>query len=111
MATPRTVLLAAHDVRRAASRIAHDAVERDRGRARPPGGGGRARRGRARGEGGGGRMKPPERPTPTPTRVEGARPLRWQRRHVLDTDDWSGAEIEAVLETTGAMIGILQRPV
>jgi aspartate carbamoyltransferase catalytic subunit len=36
---------------------------------------------------------------------------RWTRRHVLDTDDWSRGEIEAVLQTTGAMVEILQRPV
>ncbi|HKW77521.1 MAG TPA: aspartate carbamoyltransferase catalytic subunit [Candidatus Limnocylindria bacterium] len=37
--------------------------------------------------------------------------FRWTRRDVLDTDDWSRAEIEAVLETTGAMIEILHRPI
>src|SRR6266850_2886584 len=37
--------------------------------------------------------------------------MKWSRRHVLDTDDWSREEIEAVLETTGAMVEILQRPV
>jgi aspartate carbamoyltransferase catalytic subunit len=36
---------------------------------------------------------------------------RWTRRHVLELNDWSRGEIEAVLETTGAMIEILQRPV
>src|SRR4051812_15608614 len=36
---------------------------------------------------------------------------RWTRRHVLDTDDWRRDEIEAVLETAGAMVEILQRPV
>jgi aspartate carbamoyltransferase catalytic subunit len=36
---------------------------------------------------------------------------RWTRRHVLDTDDWSRDEIEAVLQTTGAMVEILERPV
>jgi len=36
---------------------------------------------------------------------------RWTRRHVLDTDDWSRGEIEAVLQTTGAMVEILERPV
>ena len=39
------------------------------------------------------------------------RGARWTRRHVLDTNDWSRGEIEAVLETTGAMVEILQRPV
>ncbi len=37
--------------------------------------------------------------------------MRWVRRHVLDTDDWSREEIEAVLETTGAMVEVLSRPV
>jgi aspartate carbamoyltransferase catalytic subunit len=43
--------------------------------------------------------------------VQHAKAARWTRRHVLDTDDWSRAEIEAVLETTGAMVEILKRPV
>ncbi|HUQ42200.1 MAG TPA: aspartate carbamoyltransferase catalytic subunit [Candidatus Limnocylindrales bacterium] len=37
--------------------------------------------------------------------------MRWSRRHVLETNDWSRDEIEAVLETAGAMVEILQRPV
>jgi len=37
--------------------------------------------------------------------------MRWSRRHVLDTDDWSKDEIEAVLGTTGAMVEVLSRPV
>src|SRR5216117_3879552 len=37
--------------------------------------------------------------------------MRWSRRHILDTDDWSTGEIEAVLNTTGAMVEILSRPV
>ena len=37
--------------------------------------------------------------------------MRWSRRHVLDTDDWSTEEIEAVLGTTGAMVEVLSRPV
>src|SRR5256714_11799654 len=37
--------------------------------------------------------------------------MKWSRRHVLDTDDWSREEIEAVLETTGAMVEVLKRPV
>lgn len=37
--------------------------------------------------------------------------MRWSRRHVLDTDDWSRDEIEAVLGTTGAMLEVLSRPV
>jgi aspartate carbamoyltransferase catalytic subunit len=40
-----------------------------------------------------------------------AKPFKWSRRHVLDTDDWSVDEIEAVLGTTGAMIEVLSRPV
>src|SRR5207237_8200704 len=35
----------------------------------------------------------------------------WNRRHVLDTDDWSRDEIETVLDQTRAMIEILQRPI
>src|SRR3979411_1588655 len=38
------------------------------------------------------------------------KPFKWSRRHVLDTDDWSVEEIEAVLGTTGAMIEVLSRP-
>ncbi len=42
----------------------------------------------------------------------GTRPeISWTRRHVLDTDDWSRAEIELVLETTGAMREVLSRPI
>ena len=37
--------------------------------------------------------------------------MKWSRRHVLDTNDWARDEIEAVLETSGAMVEILQRPV
>ena len=37
--------------------------------------------------------------------------MKWARRHVLDTDDWSVEEIEAVLATTGAMVEVLSRPV
>jgi len=37
--------------------------------------------------------------------------MKWNRRHVLDTDDWSRDEIEAVLDQTRAMIEILQRPI
>src|SRR5258705_9532537 len=37
--------------------------------------------------------------------------MKWARRHVLDTDDWSREEIDAVLETTGAMVEILKRPI
>lgn len=35
----------------------------------------------------------------------------WQHRHVLDVDDFSRAEIELVMETTGAMREILSRPI
>lgn len=45
------------------------------------------------------------------TLVGDPRTLRWSRRHVLDTDDWSRDEIEAVLSTTGAMVEILERPI
>src|SRR5437867_8366683 len=37
--------------------------------------------------------------------------MRWTRRHVLDTDDWSWEEIEAVLDQTRAMTEILRRPI
>jgi aspartate carbamoyltransferase catalytic subunit len=37
--------------------------------------------------------------------------MKWSRRHVLDTDDWSRDEIEAVLDQTRAMSEILQRPI
>jgi aspartate carbamoyltransferase catalytic subunit len=38
-------------------------------------------------------------------------PLRPARRHVLDLDDFSEQEIEAVLETAAAMKAVLQRPI
>ena len=44
-------------------------------------------------------------------REAAAPPFKWSRRHVLDTDDWSRDEIEAVLGTTGAMLEVLSRPV
>lgn len=47
----------------------------------------------------------------TEPRTLETKPLRWTRRHVLDTDDWSRAEIERVLETTGAMREVLSRPI
>jgi aspartate carbamoyltransferase catalytic subunit len=37
--------------------------------------------------------------------------MKWSRRHVLDTDDWSRDEIETVLDQTRAMIEILERPI
>jgi aspartate carbamoyltransferase catalytic subunit len=37
--------------------------------------------------------------------------MKWSRRHVLDTDDWSRDEIETVLDQTRAMTEILQRPI
>src|SRR6266566_748466 len=37
--------------------------------------------------------------------------MKWSRRHVLDTDDWSRDEIETVLDQSRAMIEILQRPI
>jgi aspartate carbamoyltransferase catalytic subunit len=36
---------------------------------------------------------------------------RWGRRHILDTDDWSRAEIETVLDLTRAMVEVLSRPI
>ncbi len=35
----------------------------------------------------------------------------WQRRHILDLDDFAPAEIELVLETTDAMKEVLSRPI
>src|SRR5437867_12652866 len=37
--------------------------------------------------------------------------MRWTRRHVLDTDDWSWEEIEAVLDQTRVMSEIVKRPI
>src|SRR5256712_7891936 len=37
--------------------------------------------------------------------------MRWTRRHVLDTDDWSRDEIETVLDQARAMVEILSRPI
>ncbi|HEY8657293.1 MAG TPA: aspartate carbamoyltransferase catalytic subunit [Candidatus Limnocylindria bacterium] len=37
--------------------------------------------------------------------------MTWGRRHVLATDDWSRAEIEEVLDSTGAMLEVLSRPI
>jgi aspartate carbamoyltransferase catalytic subunit len=37
--------------------------------------------------------------------------MKWKRRHVLDTADWSRDEIEIVLDQTRAMVEILQRPI
>src|SRR5438045_6471189 len=37
--------------------------------------------------------------------------MKWNRRHVLDTVDWSREEIETVLDHTRAMIEILHRPI
>ena len=37
--------------------------------------------------------------------------MRWQRRHVLATDDWSREEIELVLEQATAMLEVLARPI
>lgn len=36
---------------------------------------------------------------------------KWTRRHVLDTEDWSRAEIETVLDQTRAMAEVLSRPI
>ncbi len=46
-------------------------------------------------------------PAPTPQTSA----LRWQRRHVLSTEDWSRGEIELVLENAIAMTEVLSRPV
>jgi len=43
--------------------------------------------------------------------IEGQNKLRWTRRHVLELNDWRREEIEAVLETTAAMVEILKRPI
>jgi aspartate carbamoyltransferase catalytic subunit len=56
------------------------------------------------------RIETPAGPADEPAAAP-VRPFRWTRRDVLDTDDWSRPEIEAVLETTGAMVEILKRPV
>src|SRR5207237_4148759 len=37
--------------------------------------------------------------------------MKWNRRHVRDTDDWSRDEIETVLDQTRPMLAILQRPI
>src|SRR5881296_1624814 len=37
--------------------------------------------------------------------------MKWNRRHVLDTDDWSREEIEQVLDTANAMAEVLSRPI
>lgn len=37
--------------------------------------------------------------------------MTWQRRHVLETDDWSREEIEVVLQQADAMLEILRRPI
>src|SRR2546428_769785 len=37
--------------------------------------------------------------------------MKWTRRHVMDTDDWSREEIETVLDQTRAMTEILRRPI
>jgi aspartate carbamoyltransferase catalytic subunit len=49
------------------------------------------------------------RPTQSPARQ--FQPARSKRRHVLDLDDFTVPEIEAVLETTAAMKDVLQRPI
>jgi len=48
---------------------------------------------------------------PGPSLVGQLQPALRQRRHVLDLDDFSVAEIEAVLETAAAMKDVLQRPI
>src|SRR5438067_4981785 len=51
------------------------------------------------------------RPTLTPTGPGPMHPVRRQRKNVLDLDDFSVAEIEAVLETAAAMKDVLSRPI
>jgi aspartate carbamoyltransferase catalytic subunit len=48
---------------------------------------------------------------PNPSLVGQLQPARRQRRHVLDLDDFSVPEIEAVLQTSAAMKDVLQRPI
>jgi aspartate carbamoyltransferase catalytic subunit len=47
----------------------------------------------------------------SPNHAGQLQPARRQRRHVLDLDDFSVAEVEAVLETAAAMKDVLQRPI
>ncbi len=63
-----------------------------------------------------GRRKPPAAPTraavavaDTPDELPGG--ATWQRRHLLDLDDFSRAEIELVLDTADAMKEVLAREV
>jgi aspartate carbamoyltransferase catalytic subunit len=56
------------------------------------------------------------RPNPTQITSVGGGPLqptlaRRPRRHVLDLDDFTVQEVEAVLQTTAAMKDVLQRPI
>ncbi|MGB2693742.1 MAG: aspartate carbamoyltransferase catalytic subunit [Dehalococcoidia bacterium] len=46
-----------------------------------------------------------------PDTAEALAPTHWQRRHLLDLDDFTLAEIELVLETTEAMKEVLAREV
>jgi aspartate carbamoyltransferase catalytic subunit len=50
-------------------------------------------------------------PHPTPTVAPPASAPRAPRRHVLDLDDYTVEEIEAVLDTAGAMKTVLARPI
>ena len=55
---------------------------------------------------------PPGRGSDLRKLVAGRGPgVKWIRRHVLDTDDWSREEIETVLDQTRAMVEILSRPI
>src|SRR5919198_6469559 len=45
------------------------------------------------------------------TAIAASRAVKWTRRHVLDTDDWSREEIESVLDQAKAMSEILSRPI
>src|SRR5437588_8944767 len=51
------------------------------------------------------------RPSLTPTRPGPLQPARRPRRNVLDLDDFSVQEIEAVLDTAAAMKDVLRRPI
>ncbi len=57
------------------------------------------------------RRRPPVALPPGPARPPEPSPGAWQRRHLLDLDDFSASELELVLETTDAMKEVLAREV